>query len=168
MNTNDSLMTLCRHHLWATVRLLEACAKLTPEQLDATIVGAYGSIAVTLEHIVRSDRSYFTRISTGKRYIRPENVPPMTFAEMIESVQETGKGLMEWAPKIGAGDMVEVDWEGTPRDVPKTILFVQAIAHAAEHREQIKAIMTQIGVEPPDLQGWEYFDELYKEAAQGS
>jgi hypothetical protein len=55
-----------------------------------------------------------------------------------------------------------VDWEGTPRDVPKTILVTQALFHAAEHREQIKTIMTQIGVEPPDLQGWEFFDANYK------
>jgi uncharacterized damage-inducible protein DinB len=53
-----------------------------------------------------------------------------------------------------------IDWDGTPRQVPKTIILTQVINHATEHREQVKAIMTQIGVEPPDLSGWTYFDEL--------
>jgi len=148
--------------MWSNLRLLERCAQLTSEQLDATMVGAFGSIYVTLQHIVNSEKSYFSRISTGKRYDRPENQPLMTMAEMMDSVRATGAGLIEWAPKLQAADMVEMDWEGTPRPVPKTILLTQALNHATEHREQIKAIMTQIGVEPPDLQAWEYFDELYK------
>jgi uncharacterized damage-inducible protein DinB len=161
MKPTDSLTTLFNHHLWSNLRLLERCAELTPDQLKATMVGAYGSIYDTLQHIVTSEKSYFTRISTGQRYDRPDNVPPMSIGEMMDSMRETGSALIEWAPKLKADDMVEVDWEGTPRLVPRTILVTQALFHAAEHREQIKAIMTQIGVEPPDLQGWEFFDENY-------
>lgn len=162
MKHTDTFTTLFSHHLWANLRLLEQCAKLTDEQLQATMVGAFSTIIETLRHIVNSEKSYFSRISTGKRYDRPENVPPMTFAEMMESARATGEGLIEWAPKLKADDLVEVDWDGTPRMVPKTILLTQALQHAGEHREQVKAIMTQIGVEPPDLQGWEYFDQNYE------
>jgi uncharacterized damage-inducible protein DinB len=52
-----------------------------------------------------------------------------------------------------------VDWDGSPRDVPKTILLTQAINHATEHRAQIMVSMTQLGIQPPDLDGWQYFDE---------
>ena len=162
MKVEDTLMTLFRHHLWANLQLLERCAELTREQLDTTMVGAYGSIYVTLQHITTSEKSYFSRISTGKRYDRPANQPPMTLAEMADSLQATGTGLIEWAPKLKADDMVEVDWEGTPRATPKTILLTQALQHAAEHREQIKTMLTQISVEPPDLQGWEFFDKNYE------
>ncbi len=162
MKPTDTLTTLFGHHLWANLVLFERCADLTPEQLDATIPGAFGTIAVTMEHIVRSEQSYFSRISTGKPLIRPENPPPLTMTEMLESLRRTGTGLIEWAPKVQAEDMVEVDWDGTPRDVPKTFILTQVINHATEHREQIKAIMTEIGIETPDLQGWEYFDYFDK------
>ena len=158
--SSDSLTTLFGHHLWANLRLLERCAELTNEQLDATISGAFGSIRDTLEHIVTSEQSYFSRISTGLRYDYPEDAPRLTIAEMAESARTTGQGLIEWAPKVQAGDTVQVDWEGTPRDVPKAILLTQVINHATEHRAQIMAIMTQLGVDPPDLQSWQYFDEL--------
>ena len=160
MNPTDTLTILFRHNRWANVRILERCAGLTDEQLDATIVGAYGSIRDTLQHIVTAERSYFSRISTGQPYRRPEDAPPLTLAEMVESVRTSGSGLIEWAPKVQAGDTVQVDWEGAPRDVPKTILLTQAINHATEHRAQIMAILTQLGIQPPDLDSWSYFDEL--------
>jgi uncharacterized damage-inducible protein DinB len=160
MNTTDTLTTLFRHNRWANVRILERCAGLTAEQLDATIVGAYGSIRDTLQHIVTAERSYFSRISTGQPYRRPEDAPPLTLAEMTELVRTSGSGLIEWAPKVQANDTVQVNWEGAPRDVPKTILLTQAINHATEHRAQIMAVLTQLGIQPPDLDSWSYFDEL--------
>jgi uncharacterized damage-inducible protein DinB len=160
MNPTDTLTTLFSHNRWANERILERCAGLTDDQLDATIVGAYGSIRDTLQHIVTAERSYFSRISTGQPYRRPEDAPPLTIAEMTESVRTSGSGLIEWAPKVQAGDTVQVNWEGAPRDVPKTILLTQAINHATEHRAQIMAILTQLGIQPPELDSWSYFDEL--------
>jgi uncharacterized damage-inducible protein DinB len=128
--------------------------------LDATIPGAYGSIYETLHHIVTSEQSYFSRISTGQGRSRPKDAPPLTMAEMIESLHTTGNGLIEWAPKVQADELVEVKWD-IPRDVPKTIILTQIINHATEHREQIKAILTELGIEPVDLQGWAYFHEVY-------
>jgi uncharacterized damage-inducible protein DinB len=160
MNPTDTLTTLFSHHLWANLRLLEQCAKLTEEQLAATIPGARGTIQETLQHIVTAERSYFSRISTGQRYDHPADAPPMTIADMMESVQATGSGLIEWATKVQPGDTVQIDWDGTPRDVPKTIILTQVINHATEHREQVKATMTELGIEPPNLQSWAYFDEI--------
>ncbi|MBW7884165.1 MAG: DinB family protein [Caldilineaceae bacterium] len=160
MKSTDTLTTLFSHHLWANLRLLERCAELTPEQLNGTAIGTYGSIYDTLHHIVTAEQSYLSRISTGKRYERPEDEQPMTIADMMDSVRKTGSGLIEWAPKVQAGDTVRIDWDGTPRDVPKTIILTQVINHATEHRAQVMVMMTQLGVEPPDLQSWSYFDEM--------
>lgn len=162
MKPTDTLTTLFSHHLWANLRLFEQCAALTEEQLDTTISGARGSIHDTLQHIVTAERSYFSRISTGQPYRRPENAPAMTIAEMIESARTTGSGLIEWAAKVQANDTVQIDWDGIPHEVPKTIILTQAINHATEHREQVKTILTQLGIEPPDLQSWAYFEELAK------
>lgn len=160
MQPADTLTTLFRHHLWANLRLFEHCAALTNEQLDATIPGVFGSIRDTLEHIVRAEQSYFSRISTGQPLRRPKDAPPLTIDEMLESIRTTGAGFIEWAPRVAASDTVQVDWDGTPRDVPKTIILTQVINHATEHRAQIMVLMTQAGVQPPDLDGWSYFGDL--------
>jgi uncharacterized damage-inducible protein DinB len=160
MKPTDTLTTIFKHNLWANLHLLECCAELTDEQLDATLSGTFGSIRNTLAHIVLAEQSYFSRISTGKRHRRSENAPPLTLAKMMESVQATGTGLIEWSTKVRAEDTVQIDWDGIPREVPKTIILTQAINHATEHRAQIMTILTQLGIQPPELDSWTYFDEL--------
>lgn len=157
MHATDSLTTMFSHHLWANLRLLELCAGLTDAQLDAAIVGGFGSIRDTLEHIVKAEQSYFSRVSTGQRLNRPEHEPPMSIAEMIDSARATGAGFVTWAPRVQAGDSVPIDWDGTIHEVPKAVILTQVINHATEHRAQVMAILTQLGLEPPELSGWEYF-----------
>lgn len=160
MKTSDTITTLFSHHLWANLRLLERCADLNSEQMEASIPGAVGSIKETLEHITTSERSYFSRISTGHPYPPPEDAQPMTITDMINSIRTTGQGLIEWAGKVQAEDAVQFDWAGTPREIPKTIILTQVINHASEHREQVKAILTELGIEAPDTSSWNYFGEL--------
>lgn len=160
MQKEDLLTVMFRHHLWANLSILEACQHLSEDQLDASAVGSYGSIIETLRHTVRAERSYFSRISTGELYQAPQDEPPLDFATMQATVQWTGEGLIEWAHKVQAEDTVEVMWDGEPRQVPKTIITTQVIEHGHEHREQVKTILTQLGIEPPDLQAWAYFEEM--------
>jgi uncharacterized damage-inducible protein DinB len=164
----DPLTTLYGHHLWANLLLLERCAALSDEQLDGPISGpisgTFGTIRNTLQHIVTSEQSYFSRISTGYRYDRRQDELPMTMAELVSAAQATGTGLIEWAKRVQADEVVEIDWDGTPRFVPKAILLTQVINHGTEHRSQIMAIMTQLGIEPPDLQPWAYFDAMDRQA----
>ena len=39
-------------------------------------------------------------------------------------------------------------------------LMIQAINHSTEHRTQVSTIITQLGLEPPDMTGWQYMDEM--------
>ena len=48
------------HHIWATERLIDACAALTPEQLRTPAPGTYGSIIDTFRHLVSTDGWYLT------------------------------------------------------------------------------------------------------------
>jgi uncharacterized damage-inducible protein DinB len=36
------------------------------------------------------------------------------------------------------------------------VVMVQIINHATEHREQIKSMLSALGVTPPDIDGWSY------------
>jgi uncharacterized damage-inducible protein DinB len=36
------------------------------------------------------------------------------------------------------------------------VIMVQVINHATEHREQIKSMLSSLGITPPDLDGWNY------------
>ena len=86
----------------------------------------------------------------------------MTILEMTEIVQQSGAGLIEWAPQVQPGDTVQVDWDNSPLDVPKAVILTQVINHATEHRAQVMTILTQLGIQPPELDAWSYFDEKLK------
>jgi uncharacterized damage-inducible protein DinB/uncharacterized protein YndB with AHSA1/START domain len=159
----SALTTLFRHNLWANLELLAVCATLSEEQLQTVIPGGYGSIGDTWQHLVHAERSYFSRVSTGQRYHWPDDGdPPLTFAEMAASLQHTGAGLIEWAPKVQATDRVDMQWDNgpiqRPVQVPKAVILAQAINHATEHRAQIMAILTHLGIQPPELDLWLYFE----------
>lgn len=160
----DTLTTLFGHHRWANLRLLACCAPLSDAQLDATLLGGYGSIRETLQHIVSAEQSYFARISTGQPRRPAADEAPLSLAAMAASLRITGAGLIEWAGKVQPTDAVTVDWDGEPRETPKRILLTQAINHATEHRAQVMAILTQLGIEPPELDAWAYFDQQEPEA----
>ena len=154
----DTLTTLFSHNRWANLQLLDVCAKLSDEQLDSTFDGTYGAIRATFLHIAVAERSYITRIHTGLPYRYPKNAPPMTLAEIGEWLRVSGADLIESANKVAPDETVSVDRQGVPHAVPKTILLTQTINHATEHRSQIMTILTQLGIQPPDLDAWTYFD----------
>ena len=162
MSSTDTLTTLFSHNLWANVRLFEVCATLSDPQLDATIVGSFGSIRSTLLHIVDAERSYLSRLATGQPLRRPKDAPTPSMAEMLALAHQSGQGLIDIAPRVQPTDQVEIIWDEQPFQVPCPIILTQAINHATEHRAQIMAILTQIGNQPPDLDGWSYFDAQMK------
>ena len=58
--TASLLSDAVAHHVWATGRLIDECASLTPEQLRTPSPGTYDSIVDTLRHLVSSDGWYLS------------------------------------------------------------------------------------------------------------
>jgi uncharacterized damage-inducible protein DinB len=149
----DLLSDFFRQSEWATLRVIEVCRGLTDEQLDATAVGAFGSIRRTLVHLVGSDPSYVTRI--GGQYDGP-TIPrgPVWpgFDLLEEVVRQSTAGLIERAHVALEGSWTFESPEGETIDAE--VVLVQALNHATEHRSQICTILTALGVEPPGLDGW--------------
>jgi uncharacterized damage-inducible protein DinB len=148
--------TLFRHNRWANLKLLEACAGLSAAQLAAEMTGGYGSISETLQHIVKGELGYVKRVNGAQP---PQPLPADGFAG-IERLQAaarwTGDELLQLALSTRAAALVV---EPPHPTYPLASLMMQAITHATEHRTQITATLTQLGIEPPDLSGWAYMDE---------
>ncbi len=157
-----TIQTVFRHNLWANLQLFEVCSRLNADQLNSTVIGVYGSIYDTLEHIASAERSYWNRLMTGKPYRSPEGAPKPTVAELQEYIRLSGGGLIDIAPRVQAKDVVERDLDGTPYQIPCAIILTQVINHATEHRAQIMVMLTQLGIQPPELDGWAYFDKVVK------
>jgi uncharacterized damage-inducible protein DinB len=148
------LEDLYRHNEWANLRLLEVCRTLTDEQLDATTVGAFGSIRSTLLHF--ADDGGYVKVLGGV-YDGPvidEDAPFPGFDVLQEAFVATARGLVERAQAAAAGSYTARATDGWTGDAE--VVLVQALNHATEHRSQICTILTSLGIEAPTLDGWEW------------
>jgi uncharacterized damage-inducible protein DinB len=132
---------------------------LSDAQLDATIIGGYGTIRDTLQHIMRGEVSYVTRVN-GRVPAQPIVYGQVAgFGVLKAAAQWTGVELLQLACSARANTLVQEPPPNHLQVYPLTSLIAQALSHACEHRAQIAAIITQLGMEPPDMSGWCYMEE---------
>jgi uncharacterized damage-inducible protein DinB len=153
--TENILGKLFEHNIWANVQIIQACSALTDEQLDAEPQSATkGSIRLTLWHLVNSQRGYLSLL-TGIEPRFKWQYPP-AFAELREAARISGEGLLALARDEPAKPQKTQLQTEDGYFVEPWVLMVQVINHATEHREQIKSMVSYLGVTPPDLDGWTY------------
>jgi uncharacterized damage-inducible protein DinB len=153
MNENF-LVKLFEHNNWANLRIIQACSALSDEQLDAESQSATkGSIRVTLLHFVASQQSYLRTLTLPLE--SRLDAPTVAFTELQESASKSGEGLLA----LARGEQKPLKPQLQTRDgylVEPWVLMVQVINHATEHREQIKSMLSSLGVTPPNIDGWSY------------
>lgn len=149
------LVQLFAHNNWANRRIVEACAALTDAQLDAEPQTATkGTIRETLTHLVSAQRGYHALLTLP---VEARPVDPLPFDALSASLARSGDGLLALArDEPTAADGTERIRTRDGHLVEQWVVLVQAINHATEHREQIKSMLTALGVTPPDVDGWSH------------
>ena len=152
---DNILVKLLEHNNWANMQILEACSALSDEQLEAEPRSAtQGSILSTLMHLVSAQRGYLALLTLP---VEARPTAPLSFAELQESVRISGEGLLALARDEHNFPQTQLQ----TRDgfyVEPWVVMVQIINHATEHREQIKSMLSALGVTPPEIDGWDYGD----------
>ncbi|WP_328330349.1 DinB family protein [Kribbella sp. NBC_00382] len=155
---NEVLFDAVRHNNWATAQLIAFCRdqNFTAEQLEVTGVGTFGGILATLHHIVTCDGSYLRRLADSDLLPWADgSKPDADFATLAEWAEEARLLWEDVLTKpIDVERVIIVD-NGT-RACHAGIFIAQSLNHANHHREQICAILTGFGIDPPDIQAWEY------------
>ena len=143
------------HHIWATERLIDACADLTDEQLRTEVTGTYGSIMASFHHLVSSDGWYLSFFGDVPMPL-PEDAR-LPLAGLREAMTANGAAwlaLLETDPDPDA-DLVE-HGDGWDFHAPAAMRLAQVIHHGTDHRSQICTIMTTLGIAPPELDVWDW------------
>lgn len=153
--SEDLLVKLFEHNNWANMQIIQACYALSDEQLDAEPQSATsGSIRSTLSHLVRSQYGYLRTLTlpVEERRQRVE----LAFEELQDSARLSGEGLLALL-RDASGKFPNTRLRTTDDFyVEPWVLIVQIINHATEHREQIKSMLSALGVTPPNIDGWDY------------
>jgi uncharacterized damage-inducible protein DinB len=151
---------LYRHNRWANRVLLQACAGLTPDQLATSVVGTYGALDRTLAHLASAEAGYVWRFDPESDRFRWDDeedpVPPIpTLARVLE---DSGSKLIELAGSTPDDAFVAYVIDGDQKRWPAWVVLGQAIDHGREHRSHVATILTQLGIEPPGMDVWDYAD----------
>jgi uncharacterized damage-inducible protein DinB len=160
----DTLDEMFRHHGWATVTLIDRCESLSMEQLHTPVPGAYGPVLPTLVHLVVADQRYLKHV-TGiwpEQSLEPGMEPPL--AELRSRIEEQTR---RWLALVDRRDELNVTltlpaedgWPVVPH--AEHLLFLQAIHHGNDHRTQICSMLGALGLDVPDLGGWDYWEATH-------
>jgi uncharacterized damage-inducible protein DinB len=155
---NEILHEAFRYSAWATKTLIAACRDLPIEQLKRPARG-FGSILGTLNHVVLSDAGYVATL-TGVCPAWATDGNETDDLDQVEArVDETARLWEQFlAEPVDAERLLLLD-EGE-YECHAAVVVAQAIHHANAHREQIRAGLGDLEVQPPDVQPWEYALEM--------
>ena len=100
-----------KHNLWANLRTLDICERLTTEQLEVSVPGVYGSVSATLIHIFGAEERYVHRL-TGNQPEKPlrESDGFPGFDVLRERARNSGQALIEIARTGGPTEELTANW----------------------------------------------------------
>jgi uncharacterized damage-inducible protein DinB len=144
------------HHVWASVRLIDACTQLTPAQLLEPVPGTYGPIIDTVRHLVGAD-AWYLFVITGERALRIDEDQmdlPALETEMAGHAPSWSSVLVEG--RDPDTKIVAHRHDGSESHAPLGIRLAQVLHHGTDHRSQICTGLTSLGIEPPDIDVWAF------------
>lgn len=153
---DELLLEAFRHNAWATKQLLEFCKRLTPEQMKETPPGTYGTIIETFNHVIASDAGYLPRIKVTRPEWAGDDENIITDLGTLERRVDEAARLWEQYLSDPLDARHPLSLDGGAYEAESFVPIAQALHHGNSHREQICAIITALGIQPPDMQVWAY------------
>lgn len=157
-----TLQTHLHYTAWASARIVEAVAALTPEELTRDHKSADKHVLGTLVHVYAADRVWLRRI---------EGAPPGVFVEPerdmhLTVLQYDWPALLErwqaWAASLVDPNALAhyQDLQGRPHATPLWQIVLHVVNHATHHRGQAAAMIRAMGHTPPPLDLIRYYREV--------
>jgi uncharacterized damage-inducible protein DinB len=159
---------ILQHHIaytrWASSRLVEAAAALTPDELTRDFGTADKSVLGTLVHVFAADRIWMGRIQG--------NVP----ARFIDIDKDMHLSVLQndWPPLLDqwhawvsgldaealAGNITYKDMKGNPYETAAWQIILHVVNHGTHHRGQVSGFLRAMGHKPPVLDLIAYYRSL--------
>jgi uncharacterized damage-inducible protein DinB len=156
------LRTHLHYTTWASARIVEAAAALSPDELTRDHKSADKSVLGTLAHIYAADRMWLGRI---------QGTPPAVFFDPAVDLQwpvvqhEWPALLARWqawgdALQDASVGVAYHDLKGNPYTTPLWQIVLHVVNHGTHHRGQVSAMMRAMGHPPPQLDLIRYYREV--------
>jgi uncharacterized damage-inducible protein DinB len=151
---SDALRDHLAYTSWASRRLVEAAAQLTPEQLTRDFQTADKSVLGTLVHVFAGDRLWFNRVAkhSPRTFVTEADyqlsVLQIEWPKVLDDWQRWAAGLTDEAAEA---ELSYTDLRGNAWRQPIWQLVLHVVNHGTHHRGQAAGFLRSMGVAPPAL-----------------
>lgn len=156
----ETLRQFYAYNSWATRRVLNAAARLTPEQLHAPGSAGHGSIRDTLIHLMLAQRGWMSwwdgSLSAEESYglkMDPADYPDVPTLQVAWSEIERQAAAFV-ATLDDDGTQRRFEWslpDGRSWGMPLWGMMLHVANHGTQHRSEVAAMLTATGHSPGNL-----------------
>ena len=155
--SNSFLEVAFAHHVWATMRVIDACLDLTAEQLETSVPGTRGPMLETIRHLVENEAFDLFVLTGDRSYIG--DAGSLSLAELRGVMERTGSGWTDLVAGPLDPDAVvrEVDEkDGFQRWATVAFRLAETLVHGTDHRSQLCTALTTLDVVPPKIDVFDF------------
>jgi uncharacterized damage-inducible protein DinB len=148
--TSDPLTILIKHNEWANRQMIEACAKLSPEQFHRRFEMGPGSLHDTVTHILGSIRNWTDAMAGKPERPRLEKLQHTT-DQLLTLLSEVSEEFDREAHAHALDSTFQRVRDGKTFTFARGAVLTHVTTHAMHHRAQALNMLRHVGVEmlPP-------------------
>ncbi len=149
MPKSDPIDIMLAHNEWATRNVLEACAKLTPEQFHKTFEIGPGTLHNATLHIVGAMRTWTQTLAGQQPAPRiDQDGKQRTPAEILLLLENVSKDLAAEAHRLAYSETATRTRDGKTIKLTRGAILTHVLTHGYHHRTQSLNMLRQLGVKP--------------------
>jgi len=156
----DTLRLQLDYTAWASRRLLDSAAKLSPEELTRDFKTADKTVLDTLVHIYAADRIWLARVTAEPRatFIDPEDRDLGLLQAEWPALQQRWK---LWLRDFNDADVLQPvsfkNTKGIAYTQPRWQIILHVVNHGTHHRGQVSGFLRAMGHTPVPLDLMHYY-----------
>lgn len=161
--TPQGFQTLYNYNRWANARVLEAAAKLNPEQYTRDLSNSFHSIHDTLTHILGAEWIWLRRWlgESPKALLNPADFPDLAAlrAKWLDVEREQMAFVNGLTDAQLNASVSYLNTKGQTWTYPLWQMLQHLVNHSSYHRGQVTTMLRQLGAEPVSTDFLLFFDE---------
>ncbi len=149
----DDVVTLFAYERWANRKVLDACRKLTAEQVVAEPVPGWSSVHSTLYHIAVATERNLGALTGAAEERMPTEADLATLDDVARFLERAYRRFEELRPTLTPerlNTVLTVRWPGNSATLPTWALLRHIVNHSTYHRGQLASKLKRFGIEPPN------------------
>lgn len=159
----EQLISLYEYGEWVTHRLLETSLALTQEQFTRPVLSGFGSVHLTLAHILAAEVLWLARWQglSPRTMLSPVDLPtaPAICERWTVLNDERRVNLENLAEAELTATVHWTNMRGQLFALPRWQVMLHCANHSAHHRSEVAAILTELGHEPDSTDLLEFYLE---------